>query len=81
MSNFVTYVLTRIDMLTKKCASQVLEAIDLSVSKDITDEHQLSDEIKIPNNETKAAMAELESGKGVSFDSVDALMTDLQAHD
>jgi len=81
MSNFVTYVLTRIDMLTKKCASQVLEAIDLSVSKDITDEHQLSDEIKIPNNETRAAMAELESRKGVSFDSVDALMADLQAHD
>ncbi|MCY4100443.1 MAG: type II toxin-antitoxin system RelB/DinJ family antitoxin [Rhodobacteraceae bacterium] len=88
MSNFVTYVLTRIDLVTKKRTTLVLEAIDLSVSKAIrlfmlykADEHRLADGIKIPNNETRTEMAKLEAGKGISFDSVDALIADLQADD
>jgi len=38
-------------------------------------------EIKVPNAETRAAMAELEQGAGTSFDSVAELMTDLNAED
>lgn len=88
MSNFVTYVFTHIDLLTKKRTTLAVEARDLSVSKAIRllilyieDEHRLADGIKIPNNETRTAMAELEAGKGISLDSVDALMADLQADD
>ena len=88
MSNFVTFVLTRIDLVTKKRTTLVLEAIDLSVSKAIrllmlyiANEHRLADGINIPNNETRTAMAELEAGKGISLDSVDDLMADLQADD
>jgi antitoxin component of RelBE/YafQ-DinJ toxin-antitoxin module len=38
-------------------------------------------EIKVPNAETAAAMAELEQGKGARFDSVVEFMVDLNAED
>jgi DNA-damage-inducible protein J len=38
-------------------------------------------EIKAPNAETRAAMAELERGAGASFDGVADLIADLNAED
>lgn len=83
-----TYVRARIDKATKQRASEALGAMGLSVSDAIrllmlriADERRLPFEIKVPNKETGAAMAELEDGKGQSFDSVDALMADLNADD
>jgi DNA-damage-inducible protein J len=38
-------------------------------------------DIKMPNAETRAAMAELERGAGAPFDSVADLMGDLNAED
>jgi DNA-damage-inducible protein J len=83
-----TYVRARIDKATKQRASKALDAMGLSVSSAIrlllmriADEHSLPFDIKVPNKETKAAIAELKSGKGESFDSVDALMADLNADD
>jgi len=38
-------------------------------------------EVKVPNAETRAAIAELEAGKGERFESVAALMADLNAGD
>ena len=44
-------------------------------------EKALPFEIKVPNTETRAAMAELEGGAGASFESVADLMSDLNAED
>ncbi len=86
MSTADTYVRARIDKVTKQQASETLEAMGLTVSDairllmlSIVDEQRLPFEIKVPNKETRAAIAELEAGKGQSFDSVDALMADLNA--
>lgn len=86
MSTADTYVRARIDKVTKQQASETLDAMGLTVSDairllmlSIVDEQRLPFEIKVPNKETRAAIAELEAGKGQSFDSVDALMADLNA--
>ncbi len=86
MSTADTYVRARIDKVTKQQASETLDAMGLTVSDairllmlSIVDEQRLPFEIKVPNKETRAAIAELEAGKGQSFDSVEALMTDLNA--
>ena len=86
MSTADTYVRARLDKVTKQQASETLEAMGLTVSDairllmlSIVDEQRLPFEIKVPNKETRAAIAELEAGKGQSFDSVDALMADLNA--
>ena len=88
MSTVDTYVRARIDKATKQRASEVLAAMGLSVSdairlfmQRIADEHRLPFEIRTPNKKTIAAMASFETGKGKSFDSVDALMADLNADD
>ena len=88
MSTADTYVRARIDRTTKQRASEALNAMGLSVSDAIrllmlriADEHRLPFEIKVPNKETRDAMAELEAGKGQSFDSVDGLLADLNADD
>lgn len=86
MSTADTYVRARIDKATKQQASETLDAMGLTVSDAIrllmlriVDEQRLPFEIKVPNKETRAAIAELEAGKGKSFDSIDALMADLNA--
>jgi DNA-damage-inducible protein J len=83
-----TYVRARIDIHTKERATDALEAMGLSVSDAIrllmlriADERRLPFEIKAPNALTKKAIAELESGKGKRFSSIDALMEDLNADD
>lgn len=83
-----TYVRARIDTATKDRATEALDAMGLSISDAIrllmlriADERRLPFEVKVPNKTTRAAMAELESGKGKRFASVDDLMKDLRADD
>ena len=83
-----TYVRARIDALTKERATAALEEMGLSVSDAIrllmlrvADERRLPFEVKAPNAKTRRAIAELESGKGKRFASVEALMADLNADD
>ncbi|MDE2176450.1 MAG: type II toxin-antitoxin system RelB/DinJ family antitoxin [Betaproteobacteria bacterium] len=47
----------------------------------VADEKRLPFEVKVPNATTRKAMAELESGRGKRFASVDNLMKDLHAGD
>lgn len=83
-----TYVRARIDTKTKDRAADALEAMGLSISDAIrllmlriADERRLPFEVKAPNATTRKAIAELESGKGKRFASVDALVADLHADD
>ena len=83
-----TYVRARIDSVTKDRATEALEAMGLSISDAIrllmlriADERRLPFEVKAPNGTTRKAIAELEAGKGKKFNSVEALMADLNADD
>jgi DNA-damage-inducible protein J len=77
-------VRARIDSDTKASASKALAAMGLSVSdairmmlRRVADEKRLPFDVKVPNAESKAAIKELESGKGKTFKSADALFDDL----
>lgn len=79
-------VRARIDEQTKAEASAVLATIGLTVSDAfrlmltrVAREKALPFDPLIPNNETIAAMREAREGKLKSFDSIDALMADLNA--
>ncbi len=81
-----TYVRARIDARTKERASDALKAMGLSVSDAIrllmlriAEERRLPFDVKVPNETTKKAIAELEAGKGKRFASVDKLIADLHA--
>src|SRR5580704_6547489 len=83
-----TVVRARIDGHVKEEAAKVLADMGLSVSDAIrlllvrvAAEKALPFEIKVPNAETRAALAELEQGAGASFDSVADLVADLNAED
>ena len=83
-----TYVRARIDTATKERAADALEAMGLSISDAIrllmlrvADEQKLPFEVRVPNARTRKAIAELESGKGKRFRTVNALMEDLHASD
>jgi DNA-damage-inducible protein J len=83
-----TYVRARIDSVTKERAARALEEMGLSISDAIrllmlrvADERRLPFEVKVPNAKTRKSIAELESGKGKSFATVNELMTDLHADD
>lgn len=83
-----TYVRARIDTITKERAAEALEAMGLSISDAIrllmlrvADERRLPFAVKAPNKQTKKAMAELESGKGKRFHSINSLMEDLNEDD
>jgi DNA-damage-inducible protein J len=83
-----TVVRARIDGQVKERAAKVLADMGLSVSDAIrlllvriAAEKALPFEIKVPNAETRAAMAELEQGAGRSFDKLAELMSDLNAED
>ncbi len=75
-------------MNTKERAAEALQAMGLSISDAIrllmlrvADEHRLPFEVKVPNKQTLDAINELETGKGKKFNSIDALMDDLNADD
>jgi DNA-damage-inducible protein J len=83
-----TVVRARIDGQVKEKAAKVLAEMGLSISDAIrlllvrvAAEKALPFEVKVPNAETAAAMAELERGEGARFDSVADLMADLNAPD
>ena len=83
-----TYVRARIDTDTKQRAADALDAMGLSISDAIrllmlriADERRLPFEVKAPNAATRAAIAELETGKGRRFVSLAALLADLHEGD
>lgn len=78
----------RIDAKTRAQASTILAAMGLNMSDAIrmmllrvVDERRLPFDIKAPNATTRAALHELDRGKGRRFKDVDSLMTDLNADD
>ena len=81
-------VSTRIDKKVKADAAVVLEAMGLTVSDAVrmlltrvAREGALPFEPLVPNAETIAAMKEARAGKLAEFNTVDELMTDLNAGD
>ncbi|UVC10342.1 type II toxin-antitoxin system RelB/DinJ family antitoxin [Rhizobium sp. TH2] len=81
-------VQTRIDGKVKDEASAVLAAMGLTVSDAVrlmltrvAHDKALPFEPLIPNAETVAAMREARAGNLKSYESVDALMADLNAED
>lgn len=83
-----TMVHVRVDEETKEKAAEALAAMGLSVSDAvrvlltrIAAEQALPFELKVPNATTRAAMRELATGTSQAFESVEALMADLDADD
>lgn len=81
-------VQTRIDGMIKDEAAAVLKEMGLTVSDAVrlmlirvARDKALPFDLRTPNAATRTAMSELETGKGVRFASVDALMADLRADD
>ena len=81
-------VRARIDKQVKAEAAKVLESMGLSLSDAIrlllmrvAKDKALPFALKVPNAETGEAIAELEAGRGERFESVEALMADLNADD
>ena len=64
----------------EKMGLSVSDAIRLLMLR-IAAEHRMPFEIKVPNSTTRKAVAELESGKGKRFATVDSLMADMNADD
>ena len=82
--NTTDTVRARIDSTTKARATSALTAMGLSVSDAIrmlmtrvAEEQRLPFDVSVPNAESKAAIAELEAGKGTQFRNADALFEDL----
>jgi DNA-damage-inducible protein J len=81
-------VQARVDEAVKKEAANVLARMGLTVSDavrllltKVAREHTLPFDVRTPNAKTKAAMQELEVGKGKRFKNVKDLMADLNADD
>lgn len=76
-------VRARIDHDTKQRAADALANMGLSISDAIrllmlriADEQRLPFEVKVPNAATRAAMAELEAGKGKTYASAAEMLKD-----
>ena len=74
----------RVDDDVKAQASEALAAMGLSISdavrillKRVVNDQAFPLELKVPNAETRTAMAQLDAGKGQRFDSIEDLMADL----
>lgn len=83
-----TMIHVRVDEQVKAKAAASLAAMGLSVSDAVrillarvAAEQTLPFEIRAPNAETITAIRELEAGNGTRFESVVALMADLNADD
>lgn len=79
-----TVVRARIDAATKQKATEALAAMGLSVSDAIrlllvrvAADKAFPFAVKVPNEATRKAMAELEKGEGERFASPEALFKDL----
>ncbi len=84
----IDVVRARIDTRLKKEATAVLSEMGLSVSDAIrlmlvrvVSDKALPFDVRIPNAETQAAMRDIQAGKVKRFDSVEALMADLNDDD
>jgi DNA-damage-inducible protein J len=84
----IDVVRARIDTRLKKEATAVLSEMGLSVSDAIrlmlvrvVSDKALPFDVRIPNAETQAAMRDIQQGKVKRFDSVEALMADLNNDD
>lgn len=82
------YVRSRLDNDTKIKATAALDAMGLTASdvirmlfQRIAAEKRIPFEIRVPNQVSEMARAELEAGEGVQFATVDDLMADLNADD
>ncbi|GAB6909403.1 type II toxin-antitoxin system antitoxin DinJ [Desulfosarcina cetonica] len=78
----------RVEEGVKERATETLAAMGLTVSdavrvflKRVADEKAIPFDVRVPNQETAAAIQELEAEKGTRFNSVEALMADLNADD
>ena len=78
------YIQARIDAKTKKKAKGILDKLGISMSeaivvymKQIVLRQGIPFELKLPNRATLQAIEQLESGKGVTFDSAGKLLEDL----
>ena len=81
-----TYVRARIDSRTKELATDALEAMGLTVSDAIrllmvriAEEQRLPFNVKVPNINTRKAIAELEAGNGKRINTINELIADLNA--
>lgn len=81
-------VQTRIDGAVKDEAAAVLKGMGLTISDAVrlmlvrvAREKTLPFDVRTPNAATREAVAQLEAGKGVRLDDVEALMADLHAGD
>ncbi len=80
-----TTINARIDSETKAKAVDILHSLGLNTTeaislyfKQIIYTRGIPFDIKLPNKDTMQAIDELESGKGVRFDSVDDLLKDIE---
>jgi DNA-damage-inducible protein J len=78
------YIQARIDPQVKADAQNVLKSLGLSMSdaigiymRQIVLLRRIPFELKLPNQATLEAVEQLESGKGVGFDTADDLLKDL----
>jgi DNA-damage-inducible protein J len=78
----------RVDEKVKTMATKTLAAMGLSVSdavrvflNRVAYEKAIPFDLREPNLETRAAIQELETGKGASFNDIDSLMADLDSED
>lgn len=83
-----TYVRARIDAATRDRAAKALEAMGLSIPDAIrllmqwiAEEQRLPFAVETPSAETREAIGELESGRAQRFNSVEALIADLESDD
>jgi len=81
-------VRARIDPHTKALAAEALNTMGLSISdairmlfRRIAAEQRMPFEVKVPNAETREAIAELEAGKGKRVHSIGELFEELNAGD
>lgn len=80
-----TTINVRIDVQTKSKASKILDLLGMTPSeainlffKQIIYTQSIPFDVKLPNKETIQAMKELDSGKGVKFNSAEELLKDLK---
>lgn len=84
MTAYNTTIRTRIDLEDKNQANENLKKIGISLSdyirlavKALNSNKKIPFEINVPNNETLAAIEELEKGQGHKATSINDLLKDL----
>jgi len=80
-----TTIQVRLDKKTKSQAQKVFKVLDISMSeaiklflRQVALQRGIPFELKLPNEATLHAVGQLDSGKGVTFNSADELFEDLE---